>query len=121
MQKTRKEARRLRHWRLRSKISGTPTRPRMAVCFTGKHACVQFVDDLAGHTLASASTREKEFRADGKHNHSNVETAKKLGDLAAKRAQAKKISAVVFDRAGFRYHGRVAALAEAARAGGLKF
>jgi large subunit ribosomal protein L18 len=93
----------------------------MAVSFSGKNIYVQFVDDLAGKTLAAVSTVEKEFGGKAKVNHSNVAAAKKLGGMAAQRALAKKIKAVVFDRGGFQYHGRVVALADAAREAGLQF
>lgn len=89
----------------------------MAVCFTGKHIYVQFVDDVAGRTLASAST----LAGAGKGIKPTVEGARKIGALAAQQAQQKNITTVVFDRGGFRYHGRVKALAEAAREAGLKF
>ena len=121
MKKTRTEARLLRHRRLRQKVSGTAARPRMVVHLSGKHVYVQFVDDISQRTLAAVSTLDKEFRANGKKNQSNVAAAKKLGELAARRALTENISMVVFDRGGFRYHGRIAALADAARAAGLKF
>jgi large subunit ribosomal protein L18 len=121
----------LRHWRIRRKVSGTAARPRMAVCFTNAHIYVQFIDDVAGATLASASTRAK--TTPGRENlGANVESAKAIGKLAAEMAKAKGITQVVFDRGGERYHwsegqdgkpvyGKVAALAEAAREAGLKF
>ena len=121
MSTTRIAARQSRHRRLRQKVCGTPERPRLVVHFSGKHIRVQLVDDLSGRTLAAVSTLEKELRGNGKKTQSNVEAARKIGAVAAQRALAKKISAVVIDRGGFRYHGRVAALAEAARAAGLKF
>ena len=92
----------------------------MSVHFSGKNIYVQFVDDTSGRTLAAASTVEKDFR-NGKKNQSNVSAAKKLGEIAAKRARSAKIATVVFDRGGSKYHGRVSALADAARAAGLKF
>lgn len=116
---SRKKQRAKRHRRLRKKISGTTARPRMAVCTTGKHIYVQFVDDEGGHTLAAASTLTTEFRAD-KHKP-NLEGAQVLGRLAAEKAKAVGIEKVVFDRGGFTYHGRIKALAEAAREAGLKF
>ncbi len=106
-----------RHMRLRQKVSGTAARPRMCVCFTGHHIYVQFVDDVAGRTLAAAST----VAGDAKGTKATVAGAKKLGTLAAQTAKGKGISAVVFDRGGFQYHGRVKALADAAREAGLKF
>lgn len=121
MKRSRAQARHRRHLRARGKLQGNASRPRMAVHFSGKHIRVQFIDDQTRRTLAAVSTLEKDFRADGKRNHSNVEAAKKIGALAAQRARAQNITTVVFDRGGFRYHGRVAALAEAARAAGLKF
>ena len=115
--KTRIESRTRRHWRLRHKVHGTAARPRLSVCFTSKHVYVQFVDDAAGKTLAAMSTLAPE----AKGVKSNMEGAKKLGALAAQKAKEKNIMAVVFDRGGFRYHGRVKALADAAREAGLKF
>jgi len=114
---TRVESRYRRHLRLRQKVRGTAERPRMSVCLTGKHIYVQFIDDVEGVTLAAASTRT----ADLKGTKGNVAGAKKLGQLAAQQAKAKKIEAVVFDRGGMKYHGRVKALADAAREAGLKF
>jgi len=115
--KTRTESVTRRHARVRQKIAGTAQRPRMAVCLTGSHIYVQFIDDGAGRTLASAST----LAAEGKGTKPNVAGAKKLGALAAAKAKEKNITEVVFDRGGFRYHGRVKALADAAREAGLKF
>lgn len=106
-----------RHLRLRRKVQGTAERPRMSVFVSNKHLYVQFIDDLAAKTLAAVSTAEKEM----KDQKLNVATAKQLGERAAKAAREKGISAVVFDRGGFAYRGRLQALAEAARAGGLKF
>jgi large subunit ribosomal protein L18 len=114
--RTRKEAIQRRHLRLRQKIRGTAERPRMAVCLTGKHIYVQFVDDVKGHTLAAVSTLTA-----GDNTRATVAGAKKLGELAAQKAKEKNIAAVVFDRGGFKYHGRVKALADAAREAGLKF
>jgi large subunit ribosomal protein L18 len=115
--RTKVEFRERRHLRLRQKVSGTAARPRMAVSFTGQHIYVQFIDDVAGKTLAAASTNA----GDGKGTKANLAGAKKIGTLAAEAAKAKKISEVVFDRGGFQYHGRVKALADAAREAGLKF
>ena len=109
--------RQLRRYRIRKKVSGTTERPRMAVCFTCENIHVQFIDDTVGKTLAAASTvtkTTKDFSA-------NVDSAKKIGTLAAKAALDKGISAVVFDRGGTRYHGKIKALADAAREAGLKF
>jgi large subunit ribosomal protein L18 len=114
---TKIELRERRHLRLRQKIRGTAGRPRMSVCFTGQHIYVQFIDDVLGRTLASIST----VAPDGKGTKANLAGAKKVGALAAQKASEKKISEVVFDRGGFQYHGRVKALADAAREAGLKF
>ena len=110
----------LRQWRIRNKISGTKDRPRMAVCFSNENIYVQFIDDAAGATLASASTKHKTV-SDRDSLGANVVSAKKIGALAAEAAKGKGISAVVFDRNGKRYHGKVKALADAAREAGLKF
>jgi large subunit ribosomal protein L18 len=110
----------LRHWRIRKKISGTKERPRMAVCFTQKNIHVQFVDDIAGVTLVAASTASK-ATPDREKLAANVKSAKSVGTLAAKAAIDKGIKQVVFDRGGARYHGKVKALADAAREAGLKF
>lgn len=110
----------LRHWRVRRKIIGSAQRPRMSVRFTGKHIYVQFVDDVAGVTLASASSRHKS--TPGRESlKANAASAAIIGKLAAEAAQAKGISAIVFDRGGAAYHGKVKALADAAREAGLKF
>ena len=112
-----KAARLKRHKRVRAKISGTPECPRLCVFRAAKHIYAQIIDDVNGVTLASASTLDKDFEgATG-----NVEAAKKVGALVAERAKAKGIEVVVFDRGGYIYHGRVAALAEGAREAGLKF
>jgi large subunit ribosomal protein L18 len=114
---TRVEARERRHQRLRQKLRGTARRPRMSVCFTGQHIYVQFIDDIAGRTLAATSTLAPE----AKTTKANVAGAKKIGALVAQKAKEKNITVVVFDRGGFKYHGRVKALADAAREAGLKF
>ena len=106
-----------RHNRVRGKISGTAERPRLAVYRSNANISAQIIDDVAGVTLVSASTYEKDFDGIG----SNKEAARKVGALLAERAIAKGISAVVFDRGGYIYHGRVSELAEGAREGGLKF
>ena len=106
-----------RHVRVRGKISGTPERPRLNVFRSNANIYAQIIDDVNGVTLASASTLDKEF--DGAAG--NVEAAKKVGKAVAERAKAKGIDTVVFDRSGYIYHGRVAALAEGAREGGLEF
>jgi large subunit ribosomal protein L18 len=110
----------LRHWRGRHKISGTKDRPRMSVCFSNKNIHVQFIDDVAGKTLACASTTSKST-PDREKLAANVNSAKTLGALAAKTALDKGIKQVVFDRGGALYHGKVKALADAAREAGLKF
>jgi large subunit ribosomal protein L18 len=117
--KTKKEKRVRRHMRSRQKISGTAERPRLAVFFSQKHIHSQLVDDDVGKTLVSVSTCEKEIKNLGVKQ--NVEGAKKIGKIAAERAIAKGIAAVVFDRGGFKYHGKVKAFADAARESGLKF
>ena len=109
-----------RHRRVRKKVSGTPERPRMSVCFTGRHIYVQFIDDKAGQTLVAASTRTRAV-AEGGEVAANVACAQRVGKLAAEAARAKGIECVVFDRGGARYHGKVKALADAAREAGLKF
>lgn len=113
----RKMERARRHLRVRRKISGTAERPRLCVYRSNTNIYVQIIDDVAGNTLVSASTLDKEVKT----KHANIEAAKELGALIAKRAQAKKIDNVVFDRGGYIYHGVVKELAEAAREGGLKF
>ncbi len=116
--KSNKNAQRLkRHTRVRGKISGTAERPRLAVYRSNAHISAQVIDDAAGVTLASASTYEKSFEGIG----SNKEAARAVGKLVAERAKAKGITAVVFDRGGYIYHGRVSELAEGAREGGLEF
>lgn len=106
-----------RHKRVRGKISGTAARPRLNVFRSSTNIYAQLIDDVAGVTLCSASTTEKSFTEYG----GNVEAAKKIGAAIAERAKAKGIEEVVFDRSGYVYHGRVAALADGAREGGLKF
>jgi large subunit ribosomal protein L18 len=110
----------LRRWRIRKKVQGTKERPRMSVRFTNGNIYVQFIDDSAGVTLASASTMHK-TTPDRDKLAANVAGAKRLGSLAAQAAKGKGIEAVVFDRAGSKYHGKVKALADAAREAGLKF
>jgi large subunit ribosomal protein L18 len=105
------------HARIRRKVSGTAERPRLCVYFSGKHVYAQVVDDEAGQTLVSAGTTEKALA--GKFA-ANRAAAEKIGKLIAERLLAKKIDKAVFDRGGFLYHGKVKALADAARAGGLK-
>jgi large subunit ribosomal protein L18 len=109
-----------RHWRVRRKVIGTAERPRMSVRFTGQNIYVQFVDDEARRTLAAASTVTKGL-ADRDKLSANAASGKRVGQLAAEAAKAQGISQVVFDRSGARYHGKVKALADAAREAGLKF
>lgn len=109
-----------RRWRVRSKVSGTKDRPRMSVCFTNKNIHVQFIDDTAGLTMAAASTTSK-ATPDREKMAANAVSAKAIGTLAAQIALGKGIKSVVFDRGGARYHGKVKALAEAAREAGLQF
>jgi len=111
---------RRRHWRVRKKITGTKERPRMSVCFSNENIHVQFIDDSAGVTMAAASTTSK-ATPDREKLAANVSGAKILGALAAQAALAKGIKSVVFDRGGAMYHGKVKALADAAREAGLKF
>jgi len=110
----------LRHWRVRRKIGGTKERPRMSVCFTNENIHVQFIDDVGRVTLAAASTTSKST-PDREKLAANVNSAKTLGALAARAALDKGIKEVVFDRGSSRYHGKVKALADAAREAGLKF
>ena len=113
-----KNAQRLkRHIRVRGKISGTPERPRLNVFRSNANIYAQIIDDVNGVTLVSANTLEKDFEG----TTGNIEAAKKVGTILAERAKAKGIEEVVFDRGGYIYHGRVAALAEGAREAGLKF
>lgn len=114
----RRTSRTRRHARLRKKVAGTPERPRLAVNRSSRHLVVQLIDDQAGRTLASASTMEADVRAlDG----DKKARAAEVGKLVASRAREAGVTAVVFDRGGYGYHGRVAALADAAREGGLEF
>ena len=106
-----------RHKRVRNKIAGTPERPRLSVFRSNSNIYVQLIDDVNGCTLAQASTLDKEV----KEKHANKVAAKEVGTLIAKRATAKNITNVVFDRGGYIYHGVVKEVAEAAREGGLKF
>jgi large subunit ribosomal protein L18 len=113
-----KSAREKRHARVRSKVSGTADRPRLCVFRSLNHIYAQVIDDVAGHTLAAASTVESGVNKDG-NNKSRL--AEAVGTLVAKRAQEQGITSVVFDRGGYRYQGRVKALADGARKGGLVF
>jgi large subunit ribosomal protein L18 len=116
----RNKSRARRHRRVRARVTGTAERPRLNVFRSNKHIYAQVIDDVNGLTLASASTKEKAF-GEETESRSTVEAAKKVGDLVAKRALEKGLSAVVFDRGGYLYHGRVQALADAAREAGLQF
>jgi large subunit ribosomal protein L18 len=111
-------ARDRRHLRVRKKITGSAERPRLVVTRSLRHTVVQVVDDSIGRTLASASSMETDLRSDA---GDKTAKARKVGELAAQRAKTAGIGTVVFDRAGNRYHGRVAAVAEGARDGGLQF
>jgi len=115
-----KELLQKRRWRIRKQVTGTAERPRMSVRFTGQHIYVQFIDDGSGVTLASASTRAK-GPGEGTKLGANVVSAQRIGTLAAEQARSKGITEVVFDRSGARFHGKVKALADAAREAGLKF
>jgi len=108
-----------RRWRIRKKVSGTKERPRMSVCFTNQNIHVQFIDDTSGVTLAAASTTSK-ATPDREKLKANAASAKTIGKLAAQAALGKGIKEAVFDRGGARYHGKVKALADAAREAGLK-
>jgi large subunit ribosomal protein L18 len=120
LKRSREEARKARHFRVRKKVVGTPERPRLNVFRSLKHIYAQIIDDYSGKTLASASTIDKELK--GKiTTGGNIEAAKIVGSLIARRAVEKGIKRVVFDRGGYLYHGRVKALADAAREGGLEF
>ena len=114
------DARKKRHARIRRRLSGVPERPRMCVFRSDRHIAVQIIDDTTGRVLASASTLSKEFKQQGLKG-SGVPAAKAVGALIASKAGEQSIEKVVFDRCGFIYHGRVKALAEAAREKGLKF
>ncbi|MBS1724119.1 MAG: 50S ribosomal protein L18 [Armatimonadetes bacterium] len=114
--KTRSDLRVVRHERLRKKITGTAERPRLAVFKSNKHISAQIIDDVSGHTLAAASSQEKDLKGTD-----NVDGAKKVGQALGDRAKKAGITTVVFDRGGFRYHGVVAGLADAVREAGVKF
>jgi large subunit ribosomal protein L18 len=114
------EGRKIRHLRIRARVVGTPERPRLAVFRSLNHIYAQVIDDTSGRTLASVDSRAPDFRSKAKAG-GNVAAAKIVGELLAQRAKAAGISRVVFDRGGYQYHGRVKALADAARAAGLGF
>ena len=115
--KNRLEARRRRHVRVRKAVVGTSSRPRLAVFRSNRYLYAQVIDDKTGHTLAAASSQEAALRS----RSLSVETAAEIGKLVAERAKSAGVEAVVFDRGGFTYHGRIKALADAARASGLEF
>ncbi len=120
--KVRKARRQIRHRRVRKKIFGTSARPRMAVFRSLNHIYVQIIDDIAGHTVAAASSLDPQIRAEvNGGGKAKSEVSAIVGSLIAQRATEKGVSSVVFDRGGFKYHGRTKALADAARAGGLIF
>ena len=118
--KTKEDIRARIHRRIRKKISGTPERPRLAVFRSQSHIYAQVIDDGTGRTVCSASSLDETLKKDAKRG-ANVASAKAVGQLIATRAKEKGVEAVVFDRGGFQYHGRIKALADAAREGGLKF
>ena len=118
--KSRQVVRENKHRRMRNRFSGTPERPRLAVFRSNNHMYAQFIDDTVGKTLAAASTLEKDVKAELEKTN-NVDAAAYLGTVIAKRALEKGITEVVFDRGGYIYQGKVAALAEAAREAGLTF
>ena len=117
---SRQKSREKKHLRIRNRFSGTAERPRLAVFRSNNHMYAQVIDDVAGKTLVSASTLEKDIKSALKATD-NIDAAAYIGDVVAKRAMDKGIKAVVFDRGGYIYHGKVAALAEAARKAGLEF
>jgi len=120
LKRTKEEARKRRKMRVRKKVFGTPERPRLAVFGSLNHIYAQVINDMEGRTIAAASTIEKEVREKIDHG-GNVDSARQVGQMIAKRAVEKGVRKVVFDRGGFRYHGRIKALADAAREGGLEF
>ena len=117
---SRQEIRAKKHMKIRKRFSGTAERPRLAVFRSNNHVYAQVIDDVAGKTLVSASTLEKDIKAELK-NTDDTDAATKVGEVVAKRALEKGIKAVVFDRGGYIYHGKVKALADAAREAGLEF
>jgi large subunit ribosomal protein L18 len=118
---TARAARVRRHIRVRHTVTGTPERPRLAVFRSLNHIYAQVIDDAAGHTLLAASDQDKDVRTALKKGQKKSEVATAVGEALAKKAKEKGITTVVFDRGGFRYHGRVKALAEAVRKGGVAF
>ncbi|MFM8973344.1 MAG: 50S ribosomal protein L18 [Actinomycetota bacterium] len=118
MSLTKQQARKRRHVRVRKKVRGTAERPRLAVFRSAKHIYAQVIDDVTGRTLAAASTMEGDLRSGAT---GNVAAATQVGQRVGERAKTAGVTGVVFDRGGYRYHGRVAAVADAARAAGLEF
>ncbi|MEZ5300637.1 MAG: 50S ribosomal protein L18 [Verrucomicrobiales bacterium] len=118
MKRDRKTIRRRVHHRIRKKVSGTPDRPRLAVHLSNKHVYAQVIDDLGGKTIAAVCTTEK---AVDSASSVNLDIATKVGKLVAERCKEKGVDTVIFDRGGHRFHGRIKALADAAREGGLQF
>jgi large subunit ribosomal protein L18 len=110
----------LRHRRIRKRLVGTSERPRLSVHFSGQHIYAQIIDDAAGKTVVAASTVEEGIRGE-RRGYANVAMAEKIGSLVAERSLKKNVKAVVFDRGGFTFHGKVKALADAARSAGLEF
>lgn len=117
MGRTRQAARDRRHARVRKHLGGSTDRPRLAVYRSNRYIYAQVIDDVAGHTVAAASSQEKDLRS----KTLTVETASEVGKLVAERAKAAGVSTVVFDRGGYKFHGRIKALADAARQAGLEF
>jgi len=117
MKGSRKDARTHRHSRVRKRVRGTPQRPRLAVYRSNRYIYAQVIDDVDGRTLAAASSQESDLRSE----RLNVDTASKVGSLVASRAKDAGVSTVVFDRGGFKFHGKIKALADAAREKGLEF
>ena len=113
--------RKRRHVRVRAKVAGTPQRPRLNVFRSSAHIYAQVIDDMAGHTVVSASDLEQEIKERAGDGATKTARAKAVGEIVAERAKAAGINAVVFDRGGFLYHGRVRAVADGAREGGLEF
>ncbi len=118
--KSRNALRIRRHARVRRRMTGEAQRPRLSIFRSLHHVYAQLIDDASGHTIAAASTREKVV-SEGLDSHSSTAAAQRVGTIIAERAKAKGISAVVFDRGGYKYHGRIKALADAARGAGLEF
>lgn len=114
-------ARQKRHWRIRKKIVGTTDKPRMNVYRSSRHLYAQLIDDISGRSLVSCSTLSKKFKETVKQYKNDTKSAKELGKIVAEMAKSKKIKKVIFDRGGYKYHGKVKSLADGAREAGLKF